>query len=430
MNHVGEEIRNKRKQLHLTQAEVAGEFMSISKLSNIENGKILPGPQAWVYLSKKLGLGERVENRKQSVEKVIFLLEQAATYETASLNEKAGNKYHEAAELALRLMLLSEAGRAYRKLGSIHIKKKRYKQARECLNQAQKCLEETDEWEQSVICELEFAVLFYREDKYRLSLESAKRALEWIPIGEVKMQGAVHYNLAAAYYRMEKLDLANLECERSLSYLVEEDGDYYIAALILHGILLKKIHMYLLSRKKHEKAKECATKQRKSYYMGMCWHNLGDVSMEEGDFDQALNFFRLSLEVKEQSGDQLGIIRTKNYLAELYYRMGNLDVAQETVQEALKLSRQHRLRTDEFLSVRILGKIHAKLGNESQFLDSAFKAMTIADDLAFHKEKIALLEQIAEHYDRLGDHERCLEKLYQAFLIKSREINGGTEVVQ
>ncbi|HET7578236.1 MAG TPA: helix-turn-helix transcriptional regulator, partial [Bacillales bacterium] len=359
MIHVGEAIRNKRKQLRLTQGEVAGDYMSDSKLSNIENGKILPDPQVWAYLREKLGLSEELTHQKQHAEKVGFLLDQAETYETAGLKEKSEAKYREAAELASKSVLLDQAGRAYQKLGSLYTGMKKYKQALDCLDKALAFLERTDHWELAVTCELKYAVVFYLEEKYVASLEHAKRALERIPDDEEKMRGAVHYDIACAYYRLHMIDRANFECEQALSHLTKDNGDYYIAALILQGILFKKGKMYLLAKKKHREAKDLAFRRGKSHYLGLCWHNLGDVSMETGNFEESLECFRLALEVKEQSGDKIGIVRTKTYMAELFYRMGDNRSALEMAHESLELSRQHHLKTDEFFSVRTLSKIYA-----------------------------------------------------------------------
>ncbi|HET7578700.1 MAG TPA: helix-turn-helix transcriptional regulator [Bacillales bacterium] len=419
MNSVGEEIRNRRKQLRMTQAEVAGNYMSISKLSNIENGKILPDPQVWSYLQQKLGLSETFTHRKKSIDKVRFLLEQARTYETAGLKEKAEKKYKEAAELASRLMLLDKAGEAYQKLGELHTDQKHYREAKRCLDKALNCFEEMKDWERAVECELKYSFLYDREEKYLESLKSAKQALRRIPDDEIKLRGAVHYNISASYYRLHILDKANLECERALSYLKEEDGDPYISALILHGVLLKKAYMYLLAQKKHETAKELAAKQKHTCLVGICWHNLGDVAMEIGDYDQALTCFELALEVKEQTGDESGIIRTKTYMAELHYRKKCFDMAKGIAREAMQSARQHRLKTDEFFIMRLLGKIHQEEGHQERFLDSTYKAITLADELTFDKEKIELLELLADYYYHNGNEERCREKLFQAFLVKA-----------
>ncbi|HEU5139066.1 MAG TPA: helix-turn-helix transcriptional regulator [Bacillales bacterium] len=429
MVHVGNVIRDKRKQLHLTQGEVAGEYMSISKLSNIENGKIIPDPRTWGYLQRKLRLSDELSLQKQYVEKVGFLLEQAGTYETAGLKEKAMENYHEAAEMASHFMLSGKAGKAYQKLGGLYTESKQYDLALNCLEKALGYLELTDDWEQKVICELKYSVVFYKEEKYVESLEHAKLALKRIPDGEDSMRGAVHYDIACAYYRLQMIDRANHECEQALSYLAEENGDYYIAALILHGILLKKAKMYLLAEKKHREARELSFSRGKTYYLGLCWHNLGDVAMESGHFEKALECFRLAMEVKEQTGDTLGIIRTKTYRAELYYRMGDNDNALKSAEEVLADARKLQLKTDEFFIVRTLGKIHAALGDERQYLDLAYKAMTLADELAFDNEKAELLGDMADFYYRQGNQERCLEKLYQAFLVKSQYNDVRQEVL-
>ena len=51
---LGEKIRRRRKELRLTQAELAGEYITRNMLSQIEKGKATPSLQTGVYLSEKL----------------------------------------------------------------------------------------------------------------------------------------------------------------------------------------------------------------------------------------------------------------------------------------------------------------------------------------------------------------------------------------
>ncbi|HET7657701.1 MAG TPA: helix-turn-helix transcriptional regulator, partial [Bacillales bacterium] len=143
MKLVGEEIRKRRKQLRLTQSEVAGKTMSVSKLSNIENGKMLPDPATWTYLRQRLGLSRDLSKQKQTAEQVQFLFEQAGTYETAQLYERAEVKYRESGELAEQSLLLDEAGRSYHKLAGLEIKRRKYKAALEHLKKALACFART-----------------------------------------------------------------------------------------------------------------------------------------------------------------------------------------------------------------------------------------------------------------------------------------------
>lgn len=55
MTIIGERIKHLRKQLGLTQTDLAGEHMTKSMLSQIENGKALPSMRTLSYLAEKLG---------------------------------------------------------------------------------------------------------------------------------------------------------------------------------------------------------------------------------------------------------------------------------------------------------------------------------------------------------------------------------------
>ncbi len=55
MTKIGERIKHLRKQLGMTQTELAGEHMTKSMLSQIENGKAMPSMRTLRYLAEQLG---------------------------------------------------------------------------------------------------------------------------------------------------------------------------------------------------------------------------------------------------------------------------------------------------------------------------------------------------------------------------------------
>ncbi|HET7629573.1 MAG TPA: tetratricopeptide repeat protein [Bacillales bacterium] len=421
MKHVGEEIRNRRKQLRLTQTDVAGENMSISKLSNIENGKLLPDPATWKHLQKKLGLSEDLLNHKQVLDQIRFMLEQAETYEATQLIERAEAKYRQCIELCERALLYDKAGQCCRKLANIQMNKMNHAKAIESLKKALEMFERTGNWERAAECEMALTRVYYQMEQFERALQLARRTLQRIPEDDETLKGRVHYNVASVCYRMQMFDEANFECDQALSYLRKDEKRYRMAALILQGILLKRARMYTFAENRHEEAKTLALQLNDTGSLGVCWHNLGDVAMESGLYAKAQECFNTAVEVKRENGDQQKLVRTYAYIAELFRRMNRPEEALKLAEWVLAETRKSRLKTDEFLIVKTLSLIWKALGDEQRFLDLSYKAMTLADRLSFRYEKAQLLERTAHYYHGIGDEKRCVEKLHQAFLIKSAD---------
>ncbi|MBO8171647.1 MAG: tetratricopeptide repeat protein [Bacillaceae bacterium] len=417
MTNIGREIRNKRKELGLTQHDVVGDFMSIAKLSNIENGKKKPDPETWEYLKQKLGLSDELVHKKESIDKILFVLEQAETYYKSGIVDKAIEKYEEAIELAPRFMLFNETAQAYKELGFIAIEEKNYKQALNYLEKAIRYYEDLHDQKNALECRAKVGVVYFRQEKLVKSLSCFQDILNDIK-DEQDLIGPIYYNMASVYYTLNNMDAANYACEKALGHLNEQQLDYLISTLILQAILLKEAKMFLLAKGKLEQAKDLSIKHNKPVFMAKCWHNLGEVEMEIKHFDNALNYFNLSLEVKEQLEDQVGIIRTKAFMAELHLKMGQVETALEIARDSLRMARNIYSKSEEIISLKALSKIYLELDEEPQFLDVTFKAITLADELKLDMKKMELYENVAKHFYKKGDHDRCLDMLHKAFLVK------------
>ncbi len=418
MNHLGFEIKKKRKQLGLTQQDVSKGFMSIAKLSNIENGKVNPDSETWNYLKQKLEIVEDVMDNNKMIEKVHLYLAQAKTYSKTNMIEKAIEKYNQVIEVSKTVYLFRECSMAYSELGSIYIEQREYKLAHFFLLKAIDYYESIADLPNLLDCKMRLGVLYTRQENYSKALEYYSHILNEIPDQLNELKGPLYYNVAILYYKLNDLDNANYACEKALIFLSEKDRNYFMGTLILQAILLKRVKMFLLAREKLEIAREMSTKYNHMISLGKCWHNLGDIELESKNFDKALEYFKLSLEVKENQGDDIGIIRTTAYMAELYLQIEELELARELGTKALRLARKHYLRNEELVCLSTLSKIYATLGERDRFLDLSLKAMTLADALSFHNKKIELLETVAKYFHESGNATKCSEMLYKAFKIK------------
>jgi tetratricopeptide (TPR) repeat protein len=67
-------------------------------------------------------------------------------------------------------------------------------------------------------------------------------------------------------------------------------------------------------------------------------HQLGDIHDELGEWDEALDFYRRSLEIKERLGDQAGAAQTLNNIGLIYANKGEWDEALDFYRRSLEMS--------------------------------------------------------------------------------------------
>ncbi len=429
MTNIGLEIKARRKQLGMTQLEAVGDMMSISKLSNIENGKIKPDPETWHYLKTKLGLSDDLFKDDAEADRVEFLLEQAATYRQAQLAGKAKEKYLEIIHNEdSDLFYKKQTAHAYKELALIYIEEKDYKKAIPCIERAEKLFGELDDLNNLIKCEIIYGTMLYSMGKFDEAIHAYTIAVKHLEKENDKgLLGTAYYNMASVYYWLNKMDQANYACEKAIN-LLDEKSIHYASALTLQAILYKKEKFFLLAREKLLEARDVSSHTKDSWLKAKYWHNLGQIELELKNYEKALEYFRFSLEIKEQLSDGEGIIRTNCSLAELYLNLGDMEQALEYAQEAVKLSRQFRLHLEEIIALTAMCKIHTRKNDEVKFLDSVFKALFLADQMNMRNKKVELLELMAVFYNNKNDHEKCKEKLYEAFLIK-QEIADKVEVL-
>lgn len=421
VQHIGHAIKKKRKELGLTQADVAGEFMSVSKLSNIENGKLLPDSRTWAYLKRKLKLGTGLEQQRRIARDLDLLLAEAKSYEKTKMLERAGKIYEKAARLAEKEMFFSTAARAYRKLSALAQQKGRWRDAEAYLKKAEKRLAEDDE-EEKMKCRLMMGVLLEKMEKYdeaRLLLLNGLKQFEEQLNDELR--ALFYYNLALVLYKMEKENDANYYCEKALTYS-RKNSRTHAAGLLLQGILLKRRKIYVLAQERFEKVRQLAESFGDAAMIGKCWHNLAGLAAEKGNRELALRALHISKDIKRKEGDFVGLVRTHHLYARLLLQEGQLAEALKSATTALELVRKHRWKREELEVLCVLKDIHLKKHEPQKAFDFLFKAIVLAEELDLFMKKAEMLEEIASYYFTTGRRQQCLEKLYQAFLARSNTV--------
>lgn len=409
MESLGSVIRKRRKELNLNQSEVAGAVMSTAKLSNIENDKIMPDIATLKYLQEKLRIPELYQS-DYSKERISFLMEQALTYVHSGLRELAIPMLEEVEEATAKALVLSTWAEARDQLIRLFIETGRYNDALERMSELENYYKENENNSGYVNCLQRRAYIYFQRKDFTESIRYYEKALEMV--GEdFKMKGQVYYNLAAVYYELHDVDRSSLYCDKALIEWDHSPSSYGV--YMLQGILLQKVGMVHLAKEKLRLAKKVAIETKNHIGLAKTWHNIGHMEMQLENYKDAFQSFQLSLELKTQNKDHLGIARTKSYLCLLYAKQGNYELAEQVGLEALHMTKDLGQELDELTAQECLSEMYQIIGKMDRATHHISMAIDIAIKFKIHIKLKEFYDTIAYIYDQLGDRERCL-----AYLVK------------
>lgn len=415
MESLGAAIRKRRKELCFTQTEVAGEVMSIAKLSNIETGKAIPDLVTLKYLQEKLHLPGLFTD-EFSIEKIGFIMEQAMTYIHSGMKAQALEKLIEVQDKSAKALILPTWADAKEQTARIYLEQGEYDVALEQIRELENYYRETDNFNGIIDCLLKKAYINFYKKNYKKSIQMYLQALDLINDQDKAKKASVCDSLAFIFYSIHDIDQASYYCDLAISQWDNVPKTY--GAYLLQGMLLHKVGMFQLARDKLRMAKEIAIESKDQIGLANTWHSFGHLEMDLERYEESLQCFRLSLELKQQMNDRKGISRTKSYLCLLYAKQGEYDLAEQNGLQALSISRELRLELDELEALQSLGEVYKTVGKIQDAADILKEAIEIADRHNFTTKLKELYELIAGVYDRLNDKERCLGYLYKRMRLR------------
>jgi tetratricopeptide (TPR) repeat protein len=407
---LGAAIRKRRKELCLTQTEVAGEVMSIAKLSNIETGKAIPDLITLKYLQEKLHIPELFTD-EYSKEKIGFIMEQAMTYVHSGMKIQALEKLLEVQEKSAKALILPTWADAKEHMVRIHVEQGDYDVALEQMKDLENYFRETDHFNGIIDCLLKKAHINFYKKNYKKSVQMYLQALHLVSDDDKSKKASICDSLAFIFFSIHDIDQASYYCDMAMSQLDSVPKTYGV--YMLQGMLLHKVGMFQLARDKLRHAKEIAIETNDSLGLANTWHSIGHLEMDLENYEEALQCFQLSLELKQQKGNRKGMARTKSYLCLLYAKQGEYDLAQQSGLEALSISRELRLELDELEALQSIGEVFKMIGKTQDAAVYLEEAIEIADRHNFTTKLKELYELIASVYDRLNEKEKCIGFLYR-----------------
>ena len=313
MSSIGHIIKSERLNQSMKQTTLAKGICSTSYLSKIENNLTVPSDEVITFLLKKLNIEiDQVSSEKEN--KVIeslselykigilkrdkkFLKESLHKFTYEKLYFLQLNNYYSYHLYMFRLLLILNEGD---------------ENLQSTYNVIVNIKDDMDE-KQKFISNLNLGLYQYLDGNYKNALSQLEKSLKYVNyITNEEWETADFYNvLSLTYFKCNEFFNAINYASKSLLYykdnlLFERAIDNYIVIGIAH----KKMRKYEDAEKNYNFARKLAIDYKLINYEGVIYQNLGSLHAIQGSHEKAIEFYKLSLKMKEEDCNAEGCLLT------------------------------------------------------------------------------------------------------------------------
>lgn len=194
----------------------------------------------------------------------------------------------------------------------------------------------------------------------------------------------------------------------------------------------RKLADVLLGMGQTERAKEIyeieMSKATEKYEIMPLYGQLGISHHEQGNYNQALEYYSKELEMKQQLLPSNHIYSTNSYLniGNVYFDMGDFSRALSWYEKALEIKEQSLPfnHPDLATSYMSLGLVYSNMGDYSKALSSYEKTLEIQKQslLSNHPDLATSYNNIGSAYFRMGDYSKALSFYERALAIRQQSL--------
>lgn len=162
---------------------------------------------------------------------------------------------------------------------------------------------------------------------------------------------------------------------------------------------------------------------------GTTLNYISNVFYAKGDYDTALSYLEQSMKIQREIGDHRGLGGTLGSISQIYHAKGDHKQAVHHLQQSLSIHQEIGDPSGVGEALKCLGRIYGEQGNLNQALEHLEESLRIRQEIGDQSGAGAVLNQIGEIYKARGEYDTALKLLEQSLQI-CREIgdkgNEGT----
>jgi tetratricopeptide (TPR) repeat protein len=147
-------------------------------------------------------------------------------------------------------------------------------------------------------------------------------------------------------------------------------------------------------------------------------HELGIIAQQRGNYDQALDWYRQALAIKEELGDRAGMASSYGQLGIIAQQRGDYEKALGYYRQALPMFEELGDRAGMATSYHQLGIIAYLRDDYEKALDWYRQALAIREELGDRPGMASSYHQLGMLVEQQGDYEKALDWYRQALAIR------------
>ena len=421
---IGEKIKYKRKELRLTQDDLAGPTLSTAMISLIERDLTNPSLKSLEYIASKIGVS------------VNFLLDQEEDESTRSTDFEGvidlvkgfihANRHSEAKKLLEQYNIvdvpLKYSAYFYRLSSEVDVFYKDYDAAIKKLEESFLYLS-SSEINDYIESHKELSTCYRKVGNFQESITNALNGLILIKSNYYTKDPFVKlellYNLAHCYCRLDEFDKGINIINEALSYMKVTECYYYEDRFyMLKGLA----HLYMTNFNDGIEATltavtllEKSDNEKKETYLAGCYSNLGILYREIGENDTSVNYLEKGIELSTKEGDEMDLMNSHFELSKSLLAMRNFEKAEKLCEDNLNSS-----LNSTPLGVKIL-LLLTQIKFQQEFYQESLVHLEIAESISLELEDQELIANVYYLKAQILEKTGHLKQAYK-YLLTSQKI--------
>lgn len=148
------------------------------------------------------------------------------------------------------------------------------------------------------------------------------------------------------------------------------------------------------------------------------YNNIGYLSYNLTKYDDAIDYYKKSLSIKEGLTNKSDIENTYNNMGLIYYEWADYENAIKYFQKALAINKELGNESREAINLHNMGLVYSDIGDSKNTLHYYSKSLEIRKKINDKKGISSSLNNIGNHYYNNGDIEAALDYYKQSLEIK------------
>ena len=189
------------------------------------------------------------------------------------------------------------------------------------------------------------------------------------------------------------------------------------ATLHNYGLTLELLGMYEEALEKYNQSLNIKEKLNNQIGIAVTLHQIAVIHYLRGECEEALEKYNQSLNIKEKFGDQMGIAAILNNIATIHKDKGEYEEALEKYNQSLNIKEKFGDQMGIAVTLRGIAMIHHYKGEYEEVFEKYNQSLEIHEELGDLRGIAQTLHGIAIIHQDKGEYEEAFEKYNQSLEI-------------